>query len=169
MLRKSLDHTTGETAKVKLRLKEAEQELSGVEQTIQKVARDTMALQEKIEEQMSQQSTVKRSEANTNKSTKKLSELVQDQDMEMQNLQNEISRVKVDALNTKAHNQMLKERLETLSADLTDREKLIDQYEMEIRKRHNQIEKKQLYVDRLNRMLKERLETLSGDLGDREK
>merc|ERR1719316_1268123 len=151
MLRKSLDHTTGETAKVKLRLKEAEQELSGVEQTIQKVARDTMALQEKIEEQMSQQSTVKRSEANTNKSTKKLSELVQDQDMEMQNLQNEISRVKVDALNTKAHNQMLKERLETLSADLTDREKLIDQYEMEIRKRHNQIEKKQLYVDRLNR------------------
>ena len=33
----------------------------------------------------------------------------------------------VDALNTKAHNQMLKERLETLSADLTDREKLIDQ------------------------------------------
>merc|ERR1719456_1838111 len=151
MLRKSLDHTTGETAKVKLRLKESEQELSGVEQTIQKVARDTMALQEKIEEQMSQQSTVKRSEANTNKSTKKLSELVQDQEMEMQNLQNEISRVKVDALNTKAHNQMLKERLETLSADLTDREKLIDQYEMEIRKRHNQIEKKQLYVDRLNR------------------
>merc|ERR1719217_1292954 len=113
MLRKSLDHTTGETQKVKLRLKEAEQELSGVEQTIQKVARDTMALQEKIEEQMSQQSTVKRSEANTNKSTKKLSELVQDQDME------------------------------THSADLTDREKLIDQYEMEIRKRHNQIEKKQ--------------------------
>ena len=56
MLRKSLDHTTGETAKVKLRLKESEQELSGVEQTIQKVARDTMALQEKIEEQMSQQS-----------------------------------------------------------------------------------------------------------------
>merc|ERR1719327_1977171 len=105
---------------------------------------------------MSQQSTVKRSEANTNKSTKKLSELVQDQDMEMQNLQNEISRVKVDALNTKAHNQMLKERLETLSADLTDREKLIDQYEMEIRKRHNQIEKKQLYVDRLNREFDEK-------------
>ena len=41
---------------MKLRLKEAEQELSGVEQTIQKVARDTMALQERIEEQMSQQS-----------------------------------------------------------------------------------------------------------------
>merc|ERR1719456_1101041 len=151
MLRKSLDHTTGETGKIKVRLKESEQELSGVEQTIQKVARDTMALQDHIEERMSQQSTIKRSEANTNKSTKKLSELLSDQEMEMQNLQNEISRVMVDSLNTKAHNQMLKERLETLSADLGDREKLIDQYELEIRKRHNQIEKKQLYVDRLNR------------------
>merc|ERR1719456_1999972 len=151
MLRKSLDHTTGETGKIKTGLKETSHELNQVEQQIQKVARDTMALQDHIEERMSQQSTIKRSEANTNKSTKKLSELLSDQEMEMQNLQNEISRVMVDSLNTKAHNQMLKERLETLSADLGDREKLIDQYELEIRKRHNQIEKKQLYVDRLNR------------------
>merc|ERR1719359_2079485 len=151
MLRKSLDHTTGETAKIKVALKEANQELTHVEQNIQKVARDTMALQDHIEERMSQQSTIKRSEANTNKSTKKLSDLVQEQEMEMQNLQNEISRVMVDSLNTKAHNQMLKERLDTLGSDLGDREKLIDQYELEIRKRHNQIEKKQLYVDRLNR------------------
>merc|ERR1719316_1230200 len=122
MLRKSLDHTTGETAKIKVGLKETSQELNHVEQQIQKVSRDTMALQDHIEERMSQQSTIKRSEANTNKSTKKLSELLSDQEMEMQNLQNEISRVMVDSLNTKAHNQMLKERLETLSGDLGDRE-----------------------------------------------
>merc|ERR1711904_603834 len=76
--------------------------------------------------------------------------------MELQNLQNEISRVMVDSLNTKAHNQMLKERLDTLTKDLAEREKLIDQYELEIRKRHNQIEKKQLYVDRLNREFDEK-------------
>merc|ERR1711904_482238 len=76
--------------------------------------------------------------------------------MELQNLQNEISRVMVDSLNTKAHHQMLKERLDTLTKDLAEREKLIDQYELEIRKRHNQIEKKQLYVDRLNREFDEK-------------
>merc|ERR1719156_203994 len=151
MLRKSLDSTTGETAKIKNALKDSQQELQTVEASIQKVARETMELQEHIEEKISQQATVVRSEANTNKSAKKLGSLVQDQEMELQNLQNEISRVMVDSLNTKAHNQMLKERLETLATDLADREKLIDQYELEIRKRHNQIEKKQLYVDRLNR------------------
>merc|ERR1719321_1275501 len=156
MLRKSLDSTTGETSKIKTALKDSQQELQTVESSIQKVARETMELQEHIEEKISQQATVVRSEANTNKSAKKLGSLVQDQEMELQNLQNEISRVMVDSLNTKAHNQMLKERLETLSADLTDREKLIDQYEMEIRKRHNQIEKKQLYVDRLNREFDEK-------------
>merc|ERR1719456_1043393 len=156
MLRKSLDSTTGETAKIKAALKDSQQELQTVEASIQKVARSTMELQERIEEKISQQATVVRSEANTNKSAKKLGSLVQDQEMELQNLQNEISRVMVDSLNTKAHNQMLKERLDTLTKDLAEREKLIDQYELEIRKRHNQIEKKQLYVDRLNREFDEK-------------
>merc|ERR1719364_586959 len=156
MLRKSLDSTTGETAKIKTALKDSQQELQTVEASIQKVARETMELQEHIEEKISQQATVVRSEANTNKSAKKLGSLVQDQEMELQNLQNEISRVMVDSLNTKAHNQMLKERQETLVKELSEREKLIDQYELEIRKRHNQIEKKQLYVDRLNREFDEK-------------
>jgi len=156
MLRKSLDSTTGETAKIKTALKDSQQELQTVEASIQKVARSTMELQEHIEEKISQQATVVRSEANTNKSAKKLGSLVQDQEMELQNLQNEISRVMVDSLNTKAHNQMLKERQETLVKELSEREKLIDQYELEIRKRHNQIEKKQLYVDRLNREFDEK-------------
>merc|ERR1719171_505816 len=156
MLRKSLDSTTGETAKIKTALKDSQQELQTVEASIQKVARETMELNEHIEEKISQQATVVRSEANTNKSAKKLGSLVQDQEMELQNLQNEISRVMVDSLNTKAHNQMLKERQETLVKELSEREKLIDQYELEIRKRHNQIEKKQLYVDRLNREFDEK-------------
>merc|ERR1719146_14419 len=51
---------------------------------------------------------------------------------------------------------MLKERQETLVKELSEREKLIDQYELEIRKRHNQ-------------MLKERQETLVKELSEREK
>merc|ERR1719364_66514 len=166
MLRKSLDSTTGETSKIKTALKDSQQELQTVEASIQKVARETMELQEHIEEKISQQATVVRSEANTNKSAKKLGSLVQDQEMELQNLQNEISRVMVDSLNTKAHNQMLKERLDTLTEDLAEREKLIEQYELEIRKRHNQIEKKQLYVDRLNREYDEKRSKLEGEAGE---
>ena len=59
--------------------------------------------------------------------------------------------MKVDGLNTRAHNQMLQDRLKDPSGDLQEREKLIEQYEREIWKRHHQIEKKQLCVNWLNR------------------
>jgi len=53
-----------------------------------------------------------------------------------------------------------------LSADLSEREKLIEQYEQEIRKRHHQIEKKQLYVDRLNREYDEKRTKLENEAGE---
>merc|ERR1711959_725169 len=74
--------------------------------------------------------------------------------------------VTVDSLNTKAHNQMLKERFKQLGEDLGQREKLIEQYEQEIRKRHHQIEKKQLYVDRLNREFDEKRTKLESEAGE---
>ena len=81
-------------------------------------------------------------------------------------LHNEIARVTVDSLNTKAHNQMLKDRLKQLSDDLAERERLIEQYEQEIRKRHHQIEKKQLYVDRLNREYDDKRTKMENEAGD---
>merc|ERR1712113_701030 len=77
-----------------------------------------------------------------------------------------IARVTVDSLNTKAHNQMLKDRHKQLGQDLAEREKLIEQYEQEIRKRHHQIEKKQLYVDRLNREYDEKRTKLEAEAGE---
>merc|ERR1719277_2756510 len=61
---------------------------------------------------------------------------------------------------------MLKERQKQLTEDLQERERLIEQYEQEIRKRHHQIEKKQLYVDRLNREFDEKRTKLEAEAGD---
>merc|ERR1712151_1182369 len=72
----------------------------------------------------------------------------------------------VDGLNTKAHNQMLKDRHKQLTDDLSDRERLIEQYEQEIRKRHHQIEKKQLFVDRLNREYDDKRTKLEAEAGE---
>merc|ERR1712025_661324 len=119
-----------------------------------------------IEDETSEQTTVERSEANSHKSVRKIREEIAAKEIETQNLHNEIARVKVDSLNTKAHNQMLKDRLKELSDDLAEREKLIEQYELEIRKRHHQIEKKQLYVDRLNREYDEKRSKLEGEAGE---
>merc|ERR1719327_598215 len=96
----------------------------------------------------------------------KIHEEIGTKEVDTQNLHNEIARVTVDSLNTKAHNQMLKDRQKQLTEDLSEREKLIEQYEQEIRKRHHQIEKKQLYVDRLNREFDEKRTKLENESGE---
>merc|ERR1719253_1764093 len=120
----------------------------------------------KIEDEMSEQTTVDRSAANSRKRMRKIREEIAQKEVETQNLHNEIARVTVDSLNTKAHNQMLQDRLKQLADDLSEREKLIEQYEQEIRKRHHQIEKKQLYVDRLNREYDEKRTKLENEAGE---
>merc|ERR1719214_395414 len=166
MLKRSLEHTTSETSKLDIGIQDSEQQLEVVEKNIQKVSRETTALFAKIEDECSEQTTVERSEANSHKSVRKIREEIGQKEVETQNLHNEIARVTVDSLNTKAHNQMLKDRLKQLSEDLSEREKLIEQYEQEIRKRHHQIEKKQLYVDRLNREYDEKRTKLENEAGD---
>lgn len=66
-------------------------------------------------------------------------------------MQNELSRIKVDSLNTSAHNMQLSETLDHLVGELKEKDGLIEKYELEIRQRNDEIEKKMYRVDRLNR------------------
>ena len=72
-------------------------------------------------------------------------------EMDATNVENELSRIRVDALNTEAHNVQLREMTEKAVQELNDKEKLIEKYQMEIRQRNDEIEKKMYKVDALNR------------------
>merc|ERR1719230_547363 len=164
--KRAMDQCTEETAKLNMNLADHEHQHQVVEKNVQQVSRDTTALLTKIDDEVSEQTTVDRATSNSKKRIQKIHEEISQKEVETQNLHNEIARVTVDSLNTKAHNQMLKDRQKQLSDDLAEREKLIEQYEQEIRKRHHQIEKKQLYVDRLNREYDEKRTKLENEAGE---
>merc|ERR1719506_2069301 len=90
------------------------------------------------------------------------------QDLEMQQVMvdNELARVRIDALNTKAHNDQLKETLQSFDVKLQEQEDLIQKYQREIRQRHDDVEKKTLRVAFLNRKLQLHLKDI--DLGPEE-
>ncbi|CAE7189432.1 Ccdc40 [Symbiodinium sp. CCMP2456] len=167
-LNKSMDQHLEETQKLKAAITEQTRSMEVLERNMQNVSREITAMVGKIEEEQSEQTTCERVTANSRKRMKKIREEIAAKEVETQNLLNEIARVTVDSLNTKAHNQMLKDRHKQLSDELADREKLIEQYEQEIRKRHHQIEKKQLFVDRLNREYDEKRTKLEAELGNDE-
>jgi hypothetical protein len=80
----------------------------------------------------------------------------------MGDIENEIARIKVDSLNTEAHNKELKQTNLAYEKELKEKDHLIEKYELEIRQRHDKIEKKQIYIARLNR----KFEALSSNKED---
>ena len=80
-----------------------------------------------------------------------LQEQLSGKEQEESSILNEMARIRVDSLNTQAHNSQLQETLDKLNSELDEKDKLIEKYEMEIRQRNDQIEKKMSTVDRLNR------------------
>lgn len=71
--------------------------------------------------------------------------------MQVAQLQNELSKMRVDSLGTQAHVQTLEQSLSAILDDLREKDRLIEKYEQEIRRRNDEIERKQSEVDRLNR------------------
>ena len=72
-------------------------------------------------------------------------------EVEIEDISNEISRVKIDNLNTTNQNGYLQEKLQQLIVELKKKEQEVSNEEREIKKTHLQIEQRQLNVDRLNR------------------
>lgn len=81
-----------------------------------------------------------------------------EKEIEEANLQNELARVRVDSLNTEAHNSQLRDTLQQLNDELNSRDRLIAKYQLEIRQRNDEIEKKMYRVDRLNRKYEKLME-----------
>jgi len=59
--------------------------------------------------------------------------------------------VQVDILNTEAHNVRLAETLKMLDEELNDKTSTIEKYEVEIKRRNDEIEKKTREIDLLNK------------------
>merc|ERR1711865_1205785 len=79
-----------------------------------------------------QQTTFERYASGEQKDAKKVHEEVSEKEVQVSQLQNELSRIRVDSLNTLAHNNALKDTRNTILKDLEEKESLIDQIEVEI-------------------------------------
>jgi len=151
MLQKSLAQTDKESSRLLLEKKNLEEQTSQLEQNRQVVDRERRALEDNVAANRSTQTTVSKAARNLAKSAQKVQNVIHAKDMERANMENEAARIRLDALNTEAHNAQLQEGLSGLVAGLRDKDQLIEKYELEIRQRNDEIEKKMYLVDRLNR------------------
>lgn len=122
-----------------------------LDQSIMNLHTKTKAIRDDILSHASQQKTIEKSSANLLKQTKVTYENISKKEVEIENYSNEISRVKLDNLNTQTQNEILQKKLDDLINELKEKEKAVAKVEKDIKERLLEIQQKTLKVDHLNR------------------
>mmetsp|Transcript_16073 Transcript_16073/g.30114 ORF Transcript_16073/g.30114 Transcript_16073/m.30114 type:complete len:916 (-) Transcript_16073:85-2832(-) len=158
MLQRSMKSTLEEEVKVKARGVVIGKELGAVRQNVAVAVRERHLLEEGIAVNRHEQITATKATKNLAKMEKAIILKVHEKEIEAANIKNEMARIKVDTLNTEAHNVQLRDSMEKCIVELREKDKLIEKYQMEIRQRNDEIEKKMYRVDRLNRKYEKMLD-----------
>ena len=151
LLKKSLQQTVSTQDQVYADYDAIVHELKGLEKNLEAVSREKIKVEAEILLHKAEQVTHVKGAKNLAKEAAAIQEVIQKHEQEESSVLNEMARIRVDILNTKSHNDSLQKTTDSLIGELTSKDKLIEKYEMEIRQRNDQIEKKMHTVDRLNR------------------
>ncbi|KAJ8610089.1 hypothetical protein CTAYLR_007086 [Chrysophaeum taylorii] len=151
LLQRSMAHTEEEEAKISAEGKQSGDSIEQLSANIQIVTVERQKIEQKIAAARSAQTTVSKAVKNLQKQSAAVNNVTFEKEIEEANLENELARIRVDALNTEAHNDQLHETLDGMLKKLKDQDTLIARYQQEIRQRNDDIEKKMYRVDRLNR------------------
>lgn len=104
------------------------------------------------------QKNISQTITNLSKKERLLASQIHEHEIEAANIQNELARLKIDALNVEAHISSLDKRANGEKNILDKKDETISTLETEIRRRHNDIQSKMNKVDRLNRKYEQMLD-----------
>ena len=151
LLKKSLEQTDGEIQKLKIKGISLRDQVVHTEKSIQQTERAHQKEEEAILARKGEQTTASKAARNLVKLSVEVQHRIHEKEVDMSQMENELARIKVDCLNTAAHDKQLRSTLTGLVQELKEKDSLIEKYELEIRQRNDEIEKKMYIVDRLNR------------------
>uniref|UniRef100_A0A7S4GCK9 Coiled-coil domain-containing protein 40 n=1 Tax=Eutreptiella gymnastica TaxID=73025 RepID=A0A7S4GCK9_9EUGL len=163
MLKRSMEHTDNESKRVDQEVKGINNEVDGINKKTQKVVRDVRVLEEKVMETLSSQTTLKKGSQSTLQAIEKLKSNIRDKELQVTQMENELARIRVDTLQTQAHNEVLKGTVAELEKELAANDYLIERMQVDIRRKHDEIERKQKNLDKLNRQYDECLVQQGGE------
>ena len=141
-LKRSLEQTEASLAAAVAEAKQHDEQLQLMDKAIVKAGRETSEVDALIYEKLSEQTTVEKAGQKEKASAIALRKQIWEQEMVSAQVQNELAKIRVDMLNTEAHNDKLRETLKALNEELDEKTKTVEKYEVEIRQRHDEIEKK---------------------------
>ena len=128
MLQRSMAQTDDEEKKVDSVTTALAAKVETANQNIQVVVRERQKIEAQILTKNGERLTVNKAVKNYMKAASAMTNAAHDKEIEAAHLENELSRIRVDTLNTEAHNVQLREMMQKQLTELKDKDKLIEKY-----------------------------------------
>ena len=133
MLKTSLQSTEEESQRMDVEKVNVDEKMQILEKSIMQLHTKTKGIRDDIINHASQQKTIEKSSANLIKQTKVAYEQISQKEVEIEDIANEISRVRIDNLNTQSQNELLQKKLDDLINELKDKEREVEKFEGDIK------------------------------------
>ncbi|CAK85690.1 unnamed protein product (macronuclear) [Paramecium tetraurelia] len=152
LLNESLKQTENETKKTDNEQRNVDEQMKLIETNIMKLHTETKSLLEDLLDSKSENTTIEKTALNLLKQAQIIQSEIEEKEIELENLNNEIARVKIDQLNTEQQIEQLKLKKAAVIKERDDKKITVATYEVQIKQGHELNEKKQHEVGRLNKV-----------------
>ncbi|KAJ3106963.1 Coiled-coil domain-containing protein 40 [Phlyctochytrium planicorne] len=148
---KTLQQTEADLAQVMQERQALQLEVNAVAKLTQQTQTACAKLESDIAEHLQNQLAIEKGAQGTKKDNNKLRSLIHEKEATIAATMNELGNIKLDILNANTRLGAFRETLSTVDQELAEKNALIEKYEMEIRRRNDELGKKQGEMDLLNK------------------
>jgi coiled-coil domain-containing protein 40 len=163
LLAKSLAQTDTEAKKLDIAAKSLDGDADLLSQNLVLVTQERQHMEDEVQINHAARSNVNKATENLIKSQAKMLKQLHDRENEGNEVDNNIARMKVDRLNISSFNDQLQEQHATVLKELEKKTAMICKYQLEIRQRNDEVEKKMYRVDRLNKKFDKMVDSAGGE------
>lgn len=163
LLSKSLAQTDNESKKLDVVTKQLNGDYESIIQNLQVVTQERQKLEEDLQTLRSTHSNVNKAVTNLLKEQKKVLQRIHERENEGNEVENEIARYKVARLNVTSAIEQLRDQFSVVTKEVNEKEAMAAKYQLEIRQRNDEVEKKMYRVDRLNKKYDKMVESAGGE------
>lgn len=163
LLTKSLAQTDAEARKLDIVAKSLDTDADALAQNLVLVTQERQNMEDEVQITLSARTNVSKATENLMKEQSKFLKKAHDRENEGNEVENSIARMKVDRLNACSLNDQLLEQHGVVLKELEEKEAMIGKYQLEIRQRNDEVEKKMYRVDRLNKKFDKMVDSAGGE------
>lgn len=151
MYEKSLTQTEQELGSVMQERQALVIEVSALQKQATAQIRETNRLEQEISDRLQAQVAIEKGTQGAKKDSTKLRQQIHEKEAEVAKIQNELANIRLESLGTFTRIESVKSRAKEIDKDLQIKNNLIERYEVEIRRRNEELGKKQAEMDLLNK------------------